>query len=97
MTFFIDVCKVNGDYESIKEKITEDFRLLLEAQSKGKIKEADFQKKLQDFTDKLKDIKLDSVINLDCIINTLVNGVTFSSVVTFWFLILFIIGFFIKL
>ena len=97
MTFFIDICKVNGDYETIMESMQEDFIRMTESQRKGNLSEEKRKEKMEEFVEKIKSIKLDSIINIDCIINTVVNGVTFSSLLTFVFLIFFIIFFFVKL
>ena len=97
MTFFIDICKVNGDFEAIKEEMKQDFIKLIESQKRGNLTEEKRKEKMEEFVEKLKNIKLDSIINIDCIINTVVNGVTFSSFITFIFLLLFIIFFFVKL
>jgi hypothetical protein len=95
MTFFIDICKVNGDYESIMEQMKEEFKEMVESQKKGTNEQR--KEKIEEFVEKLKNIKLDNIINIECIINTVINGVTFSSLLTFVFLILFIIFFFVKL
>lgn len=97
MTFFIDICKTDGSYEIAKEKMREDFMKLLELQKNKNITEDQIQKKMEDYVQQIKNIKLDSVINIDCLINTIVNGVTFSSLITFLFLIVFILFFFVKL
>ena len=97
MTFFIDICKVNGDYETTMESMNEDFIRMIESQRKGNLSEEKRKEKMEEFVEKIKSIKLDSIINIDCIINTVVNGVTFSSLLTFVFLIFFIIFFFVKL
>ena len=97
MTFFIDICKVNGDYETIMESMKEDFIRMTESQRKGNLTEEKRKEKMEEFVEKIKSIKLDSIINIDCIVNTVVNGVTFSSLLTFVFLIFFIIFFFVKL
>ena len=100
MTFFIDICKVNGDYEATQEEMKQDFIKLLESQKKTNMSEKaekERENKIQEFVEKLQNIKLDSIINIDCIINTIVNGVTFSSILTFIFLLLFVIFFFVNL
>jgi hypothetical protein len=97
MTFFIDICKVNGDYEATKEKMKEDFIQLIESQKNKNLSDDKRKEKIEEFIEKIKNIRLDSIINIDCLINTIVNGVTFSSILTFFFLILFIIFFFVKL
>jgi hypothetical protein len=97
MVFFIDICKVNGDYEATKEKMKEEFLLMMESQKSGKLSDEQRKEKMEQFIEKIKNIRLDSVINIDCLINTLVNGVTFSSFVTLFFLIFFILFFFVKL
>lgn len=97
MTFFIDICKVNGDYEATQEEMKQDFIKLLESQKRTNISEKEREEKIQEFVEKLQNIKLDSIINIDCIINTIVNGVTFSSILTFIFLLLFVIFFFVNL
>ena len=97
MTFFIDICKVNGDYETIMETMKEDFIRMTESQRKGNLTEEKRKEKMEEFVEKIKSIKLDSIINIDCIINTVVNGVTFSSLLTFIFLIFFVLFFFVKL
>lgn len=97
MTFFIDICKVNGDYEKIMETMKEDFIRMTESQRKGNLTEEKRKEKMEEFVEKIKSIKLDSIINIDCIINTVVNGITFSSLLTFIFLIFFVLFFFVKL
>ena len=97
MTFFIDICNVNGDFEKIKEEMKDDFMKMIESQKRGNLTENQRKERLEKFVEKIKSIKLDSIINIECIINTVVNGVTFSSIVTFIFLLLFIIFFFVKL
>ena len=97
MTFFIDICKVNGDFEATKEEMKQDFMKLLESQKRGNLTNKERMDKMEQFVDKLLNIKLDSIINIECIINTIVNGATFSSILTFIFLLLFIIFFFVKL
>ena len=98
MTFFIDICKVNGDYEATQEEMKQEFMKMLENQKRNKqLSNEDRAKKMEEFVEKLQNIKLDSIINIDCIINTIVNGVTFSSILTFIFLLLFVIFFFVKL
>jgi len=97
MVFFIDICKVNGDYEATKEKMKEEFLLMMESQKSGKLSDEKRKEKMEEFIEKIKNIRLDSVINIDCLINTIVNGVTFSSIVTLFFLIFFILFFFVKL
>jgi hypothetical protein len=97
MTFFIDICKVNGDYETTMESMKEDFIRMTESQKKGNLTEEKRKEKMEEFVEKIKSIKLDSIINIDCIINTVVNGVTFSSLLTFIFLIFFVLFFFVKL
>jgi hypothetical protein len=97
MTFFIDICKVNGDYEETMEKMKEDFMQMIESNKKGKLNNQQRKEKMEEFVEKMKSIKLDSIINIDCILNTVINGVTFSSLLTFVFLIFFIIFFFVKL
>ena len=97
MTFFIDICKVNGDYEATKEEMKQDFIKMIESQKKNNLTDEQRKEKMEEFVEKIKNIKLDSIINIDCLINTIVNGVTFSSILTFIFLLLFIIFFFVKL
>ena len=98
MTFFIDICKLNGDYEATQEEMKQEFMKMLENQKRNKqLSNEDRAKKMEEFVEKLQNIKLDSIINIDCIINTIVNGVTFSSILTFIFLLLFVIFFFVKL
>lgn len=97
MTFFIDICKVNGDFEATQEEMKQDFIKLLESQKKRNLSEKEREEKIQEFVEKLQNIKLDSIINIECIINTIVNGVTFSSILTFIFLLLFVIFFFVQL
>jgi hypothetical protein len=97
MTFFIDICRVNGDYEATKEKMKEDFIQMIESQKKNNLPENKRKEKMEEFLEKIKSIRLDSIINIECLINTIVNGVTFSSTLTFFFLILFILFFFVKL
>jgi hypothetical protein len=97
MTFFIDICRVNGDYEATKEKMKEDFIQMIESQKNKNLPENKRKEKMEEFIEKIKSIKLDSIINIECLINTIVNGVTFSSILTFFFLILFILFFFVKL
>ena len=97
MTFFIDICKVNGDYEAIQEEMKQDFMKLIESQKQNKLTNEQRKEKMEEFVEKIQNIKLDSIINMDCLINTIVNGVTFSSILTFIFLLLFIIFFFVKL
>ena len=100
MTFFIDICKVNGDYEAIQEEMKQDFMKLIESQKQkqpSQLNEQQRKEKMEEFVEKIQNIKLDSIINMDCLINTIVNGVTFSSILTFIFLLLFIIFFFVKL
>jgi len=94
---FIDICKVNGDYEATKEKMKEDFILMVEAQKNKRLSDEKRKEKMEEFVERLQSIRLDSIINIDCFINTIVNGVTFSSILTFFFLIFFIIFFFVKL
>jgi hypothetical protein len=79
------------------ENMKEDFIRMIESQRKGNLSEEKRKEKMEEFVEKIKSIKLDSIINIDCIINTVVNGVTFSSLLTFVFLIFFIIFFFVKL
>jgi uncharacterized protein YbjQ (UPF0145 family) len=86
MTFFIDICKVNGDYEATKEEMKQDFIKIIESQknnSKDEKRMTDEQRKekMEEFVEKIQNIKLDSIINIDCLINTIVNGVTFSSII----------------
>jgi hypothetical protein len=97
MTFFIDICRVNGDYEATKEKMKEDFIQMIESQKNKNLPENKRKEKMEEFIEKIKSIKLDNIINIECLINTIVNGVTFSSILTFFFLILFILFFFVKL
>ena len=97
MIFFIDICKVNGDYEATKEKMEEDIMQMINSQKNNNLPENKRKEKIEEFVEKIKSIKLDSIINIECLINTLVNGVTFSSIHTFFFLIFFIIFFFVKL
>jgi hypothetical protein len=98
MTFFIDICKVNGDFEATQEEMKQEFMKMLESQkSKNGISEKERSEKMEQFVEKLVNIKLDSIINIECIINTIVNGATFSSILTFIFLLLFVIFFFVKL
>ena len=102
MTFFIDICKVNGNYEAVKEQMKQDFIKLIASQknaspknSSGKV--AERKEKMEEFIEKIQNIKLDSIINIECIVNTVVNGATFSCLLAFVFLLLFIIFFFVKL
>jgi hypothetical protein len=97
MTFFIDICKVNGDFEATQEEMKQEFMKMIESQKKGGISEKERSEKMEKFVEKLVNIKLDSIINIECIINTIVNGATFSSILTFIFLLLFVIFFFVKL
>jgi len=97
MTFFIDICKANGEYEKVKEQMKEDFIILIESQKKKNLTDGQRKEKIEEFVEKIKNIRLDDVINIDCLINTLINGATFSSILTFFFLILFIVFFFVKL
>jgi hypothetical protein len=97
MTFFIDICKVNGDFETKQEEMKQDFMKLIESQKKGNLTDEKRKEKMEEFVEKLQNIKLDSIINIDCIVNTVVNGVTFSSILTFIFLLLFVIFFFVNL
>ena len=97
MTFFIDICKVNGDFEATQEEMKQDFMKMIESQKKGNLTENKRKEMMEQFVEKLQNIKLDSIINIDCILNTVVNGVTFSSILTFIFLLLFVIFFFVKL
>jgi hypothetical protein len=92
MTFFIDICQVNGDYELTLQKMKEDFM-----EMKGNIPDEKRKEKIEEFVQKIKSIKLSSIINIDCIINTIINGATFSTFLTFIFLIFFILFFFVKL
>jgi len=96
MTFFIDICKANGQYEKVKEQIEGDFIQMIESQKK-KLTDQQRKEKIEEFVEKMKKIRLDDVINIDCLINTIINGATFSSLLTFLFLILFIVFFFVKL
>jgi hypothetical protein len=79
------------------ETMKEDFIRMTESQRKGNLTEEKRKEKMEEFVEKIKSIKLDSIINIDCIINTVVNGVTFSSLLTFIFLIFFVLFFFVKL
>jgi len=97
MTFFIDICKVNGNYEATQEQMKQDFMRMIDSQKNGNLTPEKRKEKMEEFLEKLQNIKLDSIINIDCLINTIVNGVTFSSVYTFFFLLIFIIFFFVKL
>jgi hypothetical protein len=103
MTFFIDICKVNGDYEATQQKLKEDFMKLIKLQKNENVKDSEREReskvkeKMEEFVEKIQNIKLDSIINIDCIINTVINGVTFSSLLAFIFLLLFVIFFFVKL
>jgi len=97
MTFFIDICKANGEYEKIKEQMKEDFIQMIESQKKRNLTDEQRKEKIEEFVEKIKNIRLDDVINIDCLMNTLINGATFSSIITFFFLILFIVFFFVKL
>ena len=97
MTFFIDICKVNGDFEATQEEMKQDFMKMIESQKRGNLTENKRKEMMEQFVEKLQNIKLDSIINIDCILNTVVNGVTFSSILTFIFLLLFVIFFFVKL
>jgi hypothetical protein len=97
MTFFIDICKVNGDFEATQEEMKQDFMKMIESQKKGNLSDNKRKEMMEQFVEKLQNIKLDSIINIDCILNTVVNGVTFSSILTFIFLLLFIIFFFVNL
>jgi hypothetical protein len=97
MTFFIDICNANGEAERIKEELKEDYLKMIELQKKGNLTEQQRKDKMQEFVEKIQSIKLDSIINIDCLMNTIINGVTFSSFYTFIFLIIFIIFFFVKL
>ena len=75
----------------------EEFLLMMESQKSGKLSDEKRKEKMEEFIEKIKNIRLDSIINIECLINTIVNGVTFSSILTFFFLIFFIIFFFVKL
>jgi hypothetical protein len=97
MTFFIDICNTNGEGERIKEEIKGNFRLMTELNKKGLLTEEQRERKMKEFVEKLQSIRLDSIINIDCLINTIINGVTFSGLYTFFFLIFFILFFFVKL
>jgi hypothetical protein len=98
MTFFIDICKVNGDYETTQEEMKQEFMKMIESQKRGNLMDNKKRKEMMEkFVEKLQNIKLDSIINIECIINTIVNGVTFSSILTFIFLLLFVIFFFVQL
>ena len=97
MTFFIDICKVNGDFEATQEEMKQDFMKIIESQKRGNLSNKERSEKMEQFVEKLQDIKLDSIINIECIMNTIVNGATFSSILAFVFLLLFIIFFFVKL
>jgi hypothetical protein len=97
MTFFIDICNTNGEAERIKEELKEDYLKMIELQKRGNFTEQNRKDKMQEFVDKIQSINLDSIINIDCLMNTVINGVTFSSFYTFIFLIIFIIFFFVKL
>jgi len=105
MTFFIDICNVNGDAEKVQEEMKEDFARMIEKEQRvGKLSDENRikadenrQKEIEKFVEKIQNIKLESIINIDCLINTIINGVTFSSFYTFLFLIIFIIFFFVKL
>ena len=97
MTFFIDICKANGEYEKVKEQMKEDFIQMIESQKKKKLTDQQRKEKIEEFVEKMKNIRLDDVINIDCLMNTIINGATFSSILTFFFLILFIVFFFVKL
>jgi len=97
MTFFIDICKVNGDFEATQEEMKREFMKMIESQKNRNLTENKRKEKMEEFVEKLQSIKLDSIINIECIINTIVNGLTFSSILTFIFLLLFVIFFFVKL
>lgn len=97
MTFFIDICKANGQYEIIKEQMKEDFIQMIDSQKKKNLTNEQRKEKIEEFVEKMKKVRLDDVINIDCLMNTLINGATFSSILTFFFLILFIVFFFVKL
>jgi hypothetical protein len=97
MTFFIDICNTNGEGERIKEEIKKDFIKMLELQKKGNLTDYQRKEKMQELVEKMQTIKLDSIINIDCLINTIINGVTFSSLYTFIFILIFILFFFVKL
>ena len=75
----------------------EDIMQMIKSQKNNNLPENKRKEKMEEFVEKIKSIKLDSIINIECLINTLVNGVTFSSIHTFFFLIFFIIFFFVKL
>jgi hypothetical protein len=70
---------------------------MIESQKNRNLTENKRKEKMEEFVEKLQSIKLDSIINIECIINTIVNGLTFSSILTFIFLLLFVIFFFVKL
>jgi hypothetical protein len=97
MSFFIDICNTNGEAERIKEEMKEEFLKMIELQKKGNLSDQQRKDKMQEFVEKIQSIKLDSIINIDCLMNTIINGVTFSSLYTFLFLIIFILFFFVKL
>jgi hypothetical protein len=97
MTFFIDICKANGDFESTMQRMKEDFTRMIESEKKGTLTPEKRKEKMEEFVEKIKSIRLDNIINVDCLINTIVNGVTFSSLLLFFFLIIFILFFFVKL
>jgi len=97
MTFFIDICNTNGEGERIKEEMKENFRLMNELDKKGLLTEEQRERKMKEFVEKLQSIRLDSIINIDCLTNTLISGATFSGLYVFFFLIFFILFFFVKL
>jgi hypothetical protein len=94
MTFFIDICNTSGEGERIKEEMKENFRLMNELDL---LTEEQRERKMKEFVEKIQSIRLDSIINIDCLINTVINGATFSGLYTFFFLIFFIVFFFVKL
>lgn len=97
MTFFIDICNTNGEGERIKEEMKENFRLMNELDKKGLLTEEQRERKMKEFVEKMQSIRLDSIINIDCLTNTIISGATFSGLYTFFFLIFFIVFFFVKL
>jgi hypothetical protein len=97
LTFFIDICNTNGESERVKEELKEDFLKMLELQKRNGLTEEQRKNKMQNFVEKIQSIKLENILNIDCLINTIINGVTFSSLYTFFFIIIFILFFFVKL
>ena len=92
MTFFINICKTSGKFEEESKKIKEEIEDLMKEKNKNIVKS-----KIEDFAKRLQDIDPSNIVDIFCLKNTLISGATFSILITFIFLILFIIFFFVKL